>query len=323
MRGRHHPDPVVAGVGDEQVARGVRRHTRTEPISLAAVAGPPSPENPLVAVPGHGVDVARRSSPARRTCRCWAATTRIRLLSVSAITRLPAPSTATPPGKSSSAPVAGPPSPENPALGAVAGDRVDVPGGHRLPVERAGAWPPPPAPGCCSCRRSPGCPTPSTATPSGYASSAVVAGPPSPANPAVPSRPRCRCPRRSSPARRTCRCLPPPPAPAVAGVGDHQVARAVHRHSPTGRPARPWWPGRRRRRTRRAAARHGVDVPGGHRLPVERARGSRHHPDPAVVDVGDDHVARAVQGHAVGAELGRGGRAAVTGEPGVPFPATV
>ena len=45
-----------------------------------------------------------------------AATTRTRLLSVSAMTRLPAPSTATPAGWSSSALVAGPPSPENPPV---------------------------------------------------------------------------------------------------------------------------------------------------------------------------------------------------------------
>ena len=45
-----------------------------------------------------------------------AATTRIRWLSWSAMTRLPLPSTATPPGAASSAWVAGPPSPENPAV---------------------------------------------------------------------------------------------------------------------------------------------------------------------------------------------------------------
>ena len=224
MRGRHHPDPVVAGVGDHQVARRrppprppgtlssarwpgrrprrtprcrcrrrcrcprrsspARRRcrslaatTRTRLLPVSAISRLPaaSTATPVRVAefgrwwPGRRrrrtrwcrcrprCRCPRRSSPARRRCRCVAATTRIRLLPVSAISRLPAASTATPVGLLSSArggraAVAGEPA------GAVAGDGVDVPGGHRLPVERAGAWPPPPGSGCCRCRRSAGCP---------------------------------------------------------------------------------------------------------------------------------------------------------------------
>ena len=69
----------------------------------AAVAGPPSPEKPNVPVPATVVIV-----PFDDTCL-------IRWLPVSAITKLPSGSNATPWTRLSWAAVAGPPSPEKPA----------------------------------------------------------------------------------------------------------------------------------------------------------------------------------------------------------------
>src|SRR5262249_62403606 len=60
---------------------------------------------------------------------------------------------------------------------------------------------------------------------------------------------------------------------------------------------------------------HGVDVPGGHLLPVEVTRAGRDHPHAVVAMVGDHQVAVAVHGHGPGAvELGLGRGAAVAGE---------
>ena len=72
--------------------------------SRAAVAGPPSPLKPLLPVPATVV-----MTPAVSTLR-------IRWFHVSAMKRLPAPSTATSAGKNSRAAVAGLPSPLNPWL---------------------------------------------------------------------------------------------------------------------------------------------------------------------------------------------------------------
>ena len=55
-RGSHHPDPLVAAVGDQQVPGAVHRHARRAEFGAggrAAVAGEPGG-----AVPGDGVDVA-------------------------------------------------------------------------------------------------------------------------------------------------------------------------------------------------------------------------------------------------------------------------
>ncbi len=71
--------------------------------SLAAVAGPPSPEYPNLPVPATVVMTPEVS------------TLRILWLSRSAMKRLPEESTATPEGRESSADVAAPPSPEYPA----------------------------------------------------------------------------------------------------------------------------------------------------------------------------------------------------------------
>jgi hypothetical protein len=100
------------------------------------------------------------------------------------------------------------------------------------------------------------------------------------------------------------------PDHAVLGVGDHQVARAVHGHGAgeveegLGRQALVAERGAVR------AARHVVDVAGGHGLPVERAVAVRHHPDLAGVVVRvrevvrDDQVALVIHGHAAGAHVG-------------------
>ena len=72
-------------------------------FSCALVAGPPSPEKPFVPSPATVVMI-----PAGKTLR-------MRLLPVSAMNRLPAPSTATPWRLLSCALVAGPPSPESPS----------------------------------------------------------------------------------------------------------------------------------------------------------------------------------------------------------------
>ena len=55
-------------------------------------------------------------------------------------------------------------------------------------------------------------------------------------------QPPCRCPRRSSPAHRRCRCWPRPPAARRRRSADCQP-----RPPPRGRGSRPrrWWPGRR------------------------------------------------------------------------------
>src|SRR6185437_2746594 len=97
------------------------------------------------------------------------------------------------------------------------------------------------------------------------------------------------------------------PDPAVAGVGDHQVARGVHGHalrvdhvSLGGLAAVAGEAGA-------AAAGHGVDVAGGHGLAVERAGGRGHHAHPLFAG-GDHQVALGIHGHAVGEAEGGGGR---------------
>ena len=74
--------------------------TPTGPASCAAVAGPPSPPKPCSPVPATVVMMPVTVS-----------TRRTRPLEASAMKRFPAPSSATPTGKSSRAAVAGPPSP--------------------------------------------------------------------------------------------------------------------------------------------------------------------------------------------------------------------
>src|SRR5207249_2766491 len=59
-----------------------------------------------------------------------------------------------------------------------------------------------------------------------------------------------------------------------------------------------------------AAAGHGVDVLGGHRLPVERPGPGRDHPDPAAA-IGDHEVAGVIHGDPARSHRGPGRRAAV------------
>ena len=98
---------------------------------------------------------------------------RIRLLSVSAITTRPSPSTAIPLGFMSCASSAGPPSPENPGTPVPAIVSI-VPS---VSMRRIRAF-------CVSTMNTR--PMPSTATAAGNDSSALVATPPSPPNPGVP-----------------------------------------------------------------------------------------------------------------------------------------
>jgi len=185
---------------------------------------------------------------------------RITRLSASAISRLPAPSAAALCWKPSPAAVASPPSRWPPPVRSVAGDGVDVPGGHRPPVEAAGRWA---TRGSSRWwnrrfsrlprRRWPRCRPGSrrTAAEPGPDGRAAVTGE------CVPHRSRrqCRCARRSSAARRRYRSCAPHPDAVVAGVGDHEVAREVDGHTP--RLIKPG-PGRRAA----IAAEPGDAVPG-------------------------------------------------------------
>src|SRR5262249_57140015 len=65
-----------------------------------------------------------------------------------------------------------------------------------------------------------------------------------------------------------------------------------------------------------AVACHGVDIALGHGLAVDRAAGTGHHPDPAVLDIGDHQVVGLVHRRhtALEAQLGSGSRAGVAGE---------
>ena len=83
----------------------------------------------------------------------------------------------------------------------------------------------------------------------------------------------------------------------VAGVGDDDVARAVHTHA-EGNVERGRGCGPPVARVREGVvARDRVCVAGGHRHAVEGAGGVGCHTDGAVVRLGDDVVAEAVDGH--------------------------
>src|SRR5262245_12546533 len=130
-------------------------------LICAAVAGPPSPENPRVPVPATVVIVPLGD------------TRRIRELPVSAIRNPPAGSAATPLGAEIAAAVAGPPSPENPDVPLPATVVIMPVADTRRISESAGS-------------AIKMLPSGSAATPSGALSWADVAGPPSPENPKVP-----------------------------------------------------------------------------------------------------------------------------------------
>ena len=245
------PDPVVAGVGDDQAPGGVHRSSvgKAEP---GRGGRPAVADKPGGAAPGHGVDVAGGH-----------------LLAVEragAGRYHPDPVVAGVGGHDVAAPidrealravefgagggvlVAGVPG------GAGAGDGVDVTGGHLLAVERAGAG-------------------------------------------------------RDH------------PDPAVAGVGDQQIACGVRRHP--GRDADLGAGGRAAVAGEALGAGAGdrVDVAGGHLLAVERAGDARHDPDHVVAGVGDDQVPGGVHGQALRAvQPGAGGRAAVAGVSGGAVP---
>ena len=121
-------------------------------LNRAWTAEPPSPPNPVRPVPATVLIVPDAS------------TLRIRLLSISAMKRLPALSTATPKGKSSCASVAGPPSPPNP-LRPVPATVVIVPVASTLRIRSLKL---------SAMKRFP---APSTATPWGFHSLALTAGP--------------------------------------------------------------------------------------------------------------------------------------------------
>jgi len=214
--GRHHPDPVVGAVIDQQVRRAVHRRL-VWAGQLSADGRPAVAGEPTGAVFRPRCRCSRRSSPARSGCRCWPRRPRTRLLPRSVDNEV---SPRRPPsarrGPLSSAPVAGPPSPENAPVPFPA-TVVDVPGGHRLPVEGAGAGRQDARSAVRPRRRWPGFPAPSTARLvwAGQLSAdcrAAVAGEPEGAG----CRPRCvDVSRRSSPGRRRCRCWPRPPGPRL------------------------------------------------------------------------------------------------------------
>ena len=195
-----------------------------------------------------------------------ASTFRIRSLRASAMKRLPAPSTATPLGKSSRAAVAGPPSPPNPDSPEPA-TVVIIPAASTFRIRslRVSAM-----------KRLP---APSSATPLGKIQQSRGCRTPVPAEPAhFRARHGRDHPRRVH-----------LPDPVVARVGDEEIASAVHRHaageiqqSRGCRTPVPAEPGLSR-------ARHGRDHP-------RRV----HLPDPVVARVGDEEVAGAVQRHAAG-----------------------
>src|SRR3990172_6505759 len=132
-------------------------------FSWALVAAAPSPENPRVPVPAK---VLINPVPT--------STLRTRLLEVSAMNTLPTPSTVTPYGRFSWAPVAAAPSPENPLIPLPATVLINPVTASTLRTR--------------SLKESATntLPTPSTATPYGEFSWAPVAAPPSPENPGVP-----------------------------------------------------------------------------------------------------------------------------------------
>ena len=136
--------------------------------------------------------------------------------------------------------------------------------------------------------------------PRGLSSAAPVAGPPSPENPLCRCRPRCRCPRPSSPARRSCPRFRDHPDPVVGTVGDRPGSRAIHRTSGPGATARRGGRAAVTGVADRCRSGHRVDVPGGHRLPVEAAGALRDHPDPGVAGVGDHQVPGGVHRHRLG-----------------------
>ena len=252
--------------------------------------------------------------------RCYPPTSRTTRFPESAM-RAPELAAATAKGEASRACRPGAPLPEV-ALLAVAGDGVDVAGGHRLPVTgpgRSGDHAHPVVAGV----GDEDVPGGSTATPSGL-----------PGRPRSPGRrPRrnrrrrcrrwCRCRRRSLAARSSCRCVRPPRRICSLRVSAIRTFPAASSATPSGSAGggrRAAVPGE----TGEAVAGDGVDVAGGHRLPVVAAGVFGHHPDPVVLGVGDDQVpgrvdldaSRPVQG-------GCGRRAAVPGEPLLAVPAMV
>ncbi len=106
------------------------------------------------------------------------------------------------------------------------------------------------------------------------------------------------------------------PDPVIATVGDHQVPRAVDRHGRRGVELGRSSQAAFTRKAELAVAGHGVDVPGGHRQPVEGAGAGRDHPDPAAAQVRDDQVPRVIQRHPAGGQRGAGRWAAITERPG-------
>jgi hypothetical protein len=209
------PDPPVVRRFQGSPSRSARRSggrpvpgprwwSRLPTVWLqASCAGPVAPssstrlqlplDEPQVQVRVSYLGIARFvpfSAPPCRPCllgwdngvQCQPATTRIRELPVSVITRLPAvhrhPGSVGELGLGRWAAVPG--EPREPRG---AGHGVDVPGGHRPPVEPAGAGRRHPDPVASAITRLR---APFTATPNGRESLALVAGPPSPSPPVPP-----------------------------------------------------------------------------------------------------------------------------------------
>ena len=310
---RCHPDPAVVSVGDEQVARGVcRRDLRRAEFgadSRAAVSG-----EPAGAVPGHGVDVPAGHRLAVEGAGRGGDHPDPAVVKVGD-QQVPGgidghPLRAEEPGADSRAAVSGEPG------GAAPGHGVDVPGGHRPPVKRAGAGRRHPDPVVDKVRdqqvAGAVCRHPEREVEFGADSRAAVAGEPRGAVAGhgvdVPGGHRLPVERAGGGRHR--------PDPVVVKVGDQHVAGGVDGH-----PVRAVEFGADSRAAvagepRGAVAGHGVDVPGGHRLPVEDSRRGCHHPDPAVAVVGEHQVARGVHRDTLRrGEFGADSRAAVAGEP--------
>ncbi len=129
---------------------------------------------------------------------------------------------------------------------------------------------------------------------------------------------RVDVPGLHGPAVETARRDGDRPDPLVVNVPDQQVPGAVHRHTLRSIELGAGGPAAVAGESRRAVAGHGVDVPRLHGPAVEGPGPVRHHPDPVVAGVGDEHVPGGVHRYPRRPpEPGLGGGAAVAGEPGL------
>ena len=305
--GRHHPDPLVVGVGDHLVACAVYRHPlRPVELGRGGRAAVPRVVRRTTAVSRNGVNVScfHRLPVVGAVACCHHPDPAIPKVGDQQVARAAhcysqrkvdrgAGSGAAVPGKATSA---------------VPRDGVDVPGGHRPPVEgaRGSCHHPDPAVvavGDDDVARCVDGHWPREGEFRG-GSRAAVAGEPKAAVPGdgvdVPGGHRLPV----EGARAGCHDADP----VVAGIDDQQVARGVRRHAlrvvEFGCGGRATIPGK----PQCAVPGDGVDVPGGHRQPVERPGAGRHHPDTLVQHVGDQHIARPIHSDPVRLVKFGGGR---------------